>query len=159
MNISIRTIPHADQLYETVGNYFLIPNETDVARRLDVVVSDLRDWKMEFLIGIHETIESALMLAAGIPLIASTDFDVLYEAARPDEDGWRNSDAVDKFRAVIGPEDPLPTRDSEPGDHPASPYKRQHCFATAVERLLAAELAVDWEAYTIACENAGKPKA
>jgi hypothetical protein len=38
-------------------------------------------------------------------------------------------------------------KDVEPGDHPDAPYKREHCFATGIERLLAAELGVDWTAY------------
>jgi DNA polymerase elongation subunit (family B) len=37
--------------------------------------------------------------------------------------------------------------DSEPGDDPKAPYYRQHQIATAVERLLAVELGVDWGAY------------
>jgi hypothetical protein len=36
---------------------------------------------------------------------------------------------------------------SEPGDAAGAPYKKEHFFATTVERLLAAELGVDWEKY------------
>ena len=150
MNIIIKTIPHKEQAYETVGDYAMLPNGV-----LDVVVSDLGDERMEFLVGIHEAIEAGLMRFAGIPLRASTDFDVLYEAARPDADGWRDTTAVEAFLAMAGEDAPLPTTDSEPGDHPAAPYARQHTIATAAERMLAAELGVDWHAYTVACENAG----
>ena len=43
----------------------------------------------------------------------------------------------------------------EPGDCPDAPYKRQHCVATGVERIMAAMLGVDWKAYEDDC-NADK---
>jgi len=150
LNIIIKAIPHKEQAYETVGDYAMLPNGV-----LDVVVSELGDARMEFLVGIHEAIEAGLMHFAGIPLQSSTDFDVLYEAARPDAEGWHDSTAVAAFLAIAGEDAPLPTVDSEPGDHPAAPYRKQHTLATAAERMLAAELGVDWHAYTEACEHAG----
>jgi hypothetical protein len=38
-------------------------------------------------------------------------------------------------------------KDTEPGDDPRAPYHKQHVFAENIERLLAAELGVDWSAY------------
>ncbi len=35
----------------------------------------------------------------------------------------------------------------EPGDAGDSPYRHEHFFATNLERLLAAELGVDWAVY------------
>ena len=35
----------------------------------------------------------------------------------------------------------------EPGDDPKAPYRKQHLIATGVEKLMAAELGVDWKAY------------
>lgn len=35
----------------------------------------------------------------------------------------------------------------EPGDSAFSPYKRQHNFATAVERMMCAAMGIDWAAY------------
>jgi hypothetical protein len=35
----------------------------------------------------------------------------------------------------------------EPGDHEHAPYRREHFFATNLERLLSAELGVDWFEY------------
>lgn len=35
----------------------------------------------------------------------------------------------------------------EPGDSPESPYRKEHCFATAVERMLCAAMGVDWKTY------------
>ena len=40
--------------------------------------------------------------------------------------------------------------DSEPGDDPNCPCRKEHFFVTSVERLLAAELGVDWAEYDAA---------
>jgi hypothetical protein len=39
------------------------------------------------------------------------------------------------------------SNEAEPGDDPAAPYRREHFFATNIERLFAAELGVDWSEY------------
>jgi hypothetical protein len=36
---------------------------------------------------------------------------------------------------------------SEPGDDPRAPYYREHQFASGMERLMAAELGIDWQQY------------
>ena len=43
--------------------------------------------------------------------------------------------------------------DDEPGDDPTAPYHREHCFATAVERMLIAALGVSWADYDQAVES------
>ena len=43
----------------------------------------------------------------------------------------------------------------EPGDAPDAPYRREHFFATNVERLLAAELGVDWEIFEAYADSLG----
>jgi hypothetical protein len=43
----------------------------------------------------------------------------------------------------------------EPGDAPDSPYRREHFFATSLERLLAAELGVDWAVYEAHVDSLG----
>jgi hypothetical protein len=55
-------------------------------------------------------------------------------------------EAVDKFDKAYEAKR-KPGDDSEPGDDPRAPYYRQHQIATGIERLLAAELGVDWEVY------------
>jgi hypothetical protein len=37
--------------------------------------------------------------------------------------------------------------DEEPGDDLRAPYHCEHVFATKVERMLAREMGVDWDAY------------
>jgi len=41
----------------------------------------------------------------------------------------------------------------EPGDDPRAPYYREHQFASGMERLMAAELGVDWQQYTGMAED------
>jgi len=56
-------------------------------------------------------------------------------------------EAVDKF------DKEFVQRDTEPGDAPNSPYQKQHCIATGVERILAACLGVKWQEYEDALEK------
>lgn len=67
MRTVIEVIPHEQQRYNTIGDWYL-DRENDV---LHIKVSFLGNWKMEYLIGEHENIEANLCLAAGI-----TDHDV-----------------------------------------------------------------------------------
>jgi len=85
-----------------------------------IIASNLEDQNMEFLILIHELVEMTLCRAAGI-----------------------TQEEVDIFDKQHEDEQDV----SELGDLTNAPYARQHCIATAVERLLAAELGVSWAEY------------
>jgi hypothetical protein len=113
MDIVARVIPHDEQRYETVGDWRF-------HTALQVRVSEMRDWRYEMLVTIHEIVEAVLCRAAGI------HDDVV--------------DAFDAEHAQLGGK-------GEPGDSPDAPYRRQHGIATGIERLLAAEMGVDWVAY------------
>lgn len=86
---------------------------------LTIRVSQLKDWRASMLIGVHELVEALLCKARNID---------------PGE--------VDAFDCAFG----APV-DSEPGDDPAAPYHREHCTATGIERIMAAELKVAWQPY------------
>jgi hypothetical protein len=118
LRIVIDTIPHSRQRYPTVGDW-----QVDKAGNLHITISKMSDQRYEFLIGMHEAIEAYLAIHAGVSPEAVDKFYKAYEAHRK-----RGND-------------------SEPGDDPKAPYYRQHQIATAVERLLASELGVDWGAY------------
>jgi hypothetical protein len=118
MKIHIETIPHEDQRYPTVGDYW----EQDGVEQ--VRVSKMKDWRYEILVTVHELVEMAITRHRGIPEEAISEFDIAFEKSREE-------------RLTIG----------EPGDHPQAPYRREHFFATSLERLLAAELEVDWPEY------------
>jgi len=118
MNVRIEVIPHKDQRYETVGDWFFEPNG-DITIR----VSKLANWKREMLVAVHELVEVLLCKSDHVSQKAVDEFDILYEKHRSKGDT------------------------SEPGDWPDAPYARQHCIATGIERILAAELKVCWKDY------------
>ena len=119
MQITIRTIPHSEQRYPTCGDWQNLPNGD-----LLITISEMNDWKKEFLVAFHELAEVMLCKDRGIEQELVDRFDMEYEAHRSDWD-----------------------RTSEPGDAAGAPYHREHFFATSVERLMAAELGVDWSEY------------
>lgn len=84
---------------------------------LRIKVSELTDWRREALIAVHELVEVLLCQDKGIGAKEVDEFDMNFKG------------------------------DSEPGDCPEAPYVRQHCIATGIERMLAAELNVAWEPY------------
>jgi len=122
MNITIKTIPHKDQRYKTVGDWFFTENGD-----LEIRVSDMGNPDYEFLVGLHELVEVYLCKKRGITDEVVSAFDKKFEemrAAYPD---------------IIG--------DDEPGFSPRAPYIKEHGFATNVEMGTARELGVDIEAY------------
>lgn len=117
MNITIKVIPHEVQRYPTVGDWFYVGDD------LEIHVSKLSDWRHEMLIAVHELYEALLCEHDGVTQKQVDDFDKAYEANRD-----RN-------------------HDTEPGDDPAAPYRRQHFRATNIERQLADALDVNWQEY------------
>lgn len=117
MPIEIKSIPHKDQRYETVGDFW------DDEEGTRVRVSEMNNEDYEFCVAIHELIESYLCHNRGIKEEEITTFDMAFEAKRKK-----------------GNED-------EPGDDSNAPYCKEHFFATTIERLLAAELGIDWKLY------------
>jgi len=116
--INIQVIPHSQQRYETVGDWW-----KDEQGILQIRVSEFDDWKMESAVAVHELIEIILCHARGIKQDIVDDFDKNFEANR--QEG--NTD--------------------EPGDDPKAPYRKEHFFATSIERLLCAELDINWKEY------------
>ncbi len=129
MRIHIQTIPHDEQRYPTVGDYW------DAEGIEQVRISKMKDWRYEILVTVHELIEMAITKHRGIPEESITAFDVAFEKAR-------------EVGLVEG----------EPGDQPDAPYRREHVFATNIERLFAAELDVDWREYDTYVNSLGVKK-
>lgn len=125
MKITIETIPHNEQRYDTCGDWQM--TGTFRHGELHVTVSDLNNWRLEALIGIHELVEAMLCFPAG-PTGAEVD----------------NWDMGDKWKENGYP---------DPGEDPSAPYHKQHRVATVVESLVAAELRVDWRDYTRAIDD------
>lgn len=116
--ITLREIPHGDQRYETVGDWFVLPNGSWHLR-----ASNMGDWRYAFLVLVHELVEMALCQHRGIPEAAVTQFDLDFEAQR------------------------APGNTDEPGHDPLAPYHAEHVFAEGIERQLAEALGVQWDSY------------
>ena len=120
IKIIIETIDKNKVRYPTVGDYFY---DGDV---LKIWVADMGNEDMNFLVCLHELIEEYLTKKRGITEHDIMQFDLMFEAER------------DKG---------LHTDEEEPGWDSRSPYKKEHAFAEAMERLMANELGVDWSVY------------
>ena len=121
--IIIKTIPDTHQRYNTVGDYY-----TDKEGNRIFTVSDMDNWKYEFLVTIHELVENALCQSRGISDEMIDAFDISFEKER-----LSNPD--------IG----------MPGDATNAPYFKEHQFATKIEKMMAEELGVNWEKYAGTC--------
>ncbi len=117
MNLHATVIPEVEQRREVNGADWF----WDAAGDLQVRVSPLSDWRYEVLLQIHELVEAVLCSHDGVPQSAVDAFDIEYDKTH--------------------------TFDVNAGDDPACPYLKQHCVATAVERILAAHMGVCWETY------------
>lgn len=115
--IVIEFIPHNKQRYETVGDWYYKKGV------LHIKVSMMSDWRYEVLVAIHELAEVMLCRQRGIETAVVDRFDMEFERKRK------------------------PGNEDEPGDDPRAPYRKEHFFATNIERQLALELGVDWKTY------------
>ena len=121
MNINVKTIPHKEQRYDTVGDYWDDENDTEI--RVSEEIGD----DYAFLVAIHEFVEQYLCKKRGITEESITKFDEKFESLR-----------------IEGNMD-------EPGDDVNAPYAKEHCFATGIERLMCAELGINWKDYDNKC--------
>lgn len=117
MNIHIKVIPESEMRPEVNGADWFFDSNGD----LQVRVSPMSDWRREVLLGIHEAVEAIMCMHNGVSQAAVDAFDLEY----------------DKTHAF----------DVNAGDDPKAPYVREHCLATAIERILCAELEVNWQEY------------
>ena len=60
MKIVIETVPHAEQRYNTIGDW-----QWD-GSTLNIKVSQMGDWRKEMLVGVHELVETLLCKKAGV---------------------------------------------------------------------------------------------
>lgn len=118
--IEIKTIPHNQQRYDTVGDWW-----TD-DEGWHIRVSQLGDWRYNFLVAFHELLECAWCKWKAVPQEDVDTFDMVFEAAR------------------------IPGDLREPGDDRHSPYRMGHELAGLAERLAGMALGVDWKAYEAA---------
>ena len=85
-------------------------------------VSETGDWRYNAAVAVHELVEALLCRNDDVSQAEVDRFDM----------GFRG--------------------EGEPGDAQDAPYARQHCFATAVERMLIAAFGLSWAEYDKAVE-------
>ena len=124
MKINFQVIPHAEQRYDTCGDYW------QDGGTLQFRVSRLSSRKYEWLVFLHELIEYALCAFADIKPADIDAFDMAYEKGR--QTGL----------APCG----CPIQ-SEPGFDSHAPYRRQHFMADIAERTCAYAMGVNWIEY------------
>lgn len=127
----IESIPHDQQRYETVGDYWF-----DDLGVLHFRVSDMGNEDFEFLVLIHELLEEHNTRRRGLKEPDIKAFDELYEIER-------NAGLHANYE--------------EPGFDPRAPYLREHTLSTGVEMMLAAYLGVKWSDYEAAVESLSFP--
>ena len=116
--IHFKAIPHKEQQYETVGDYYKFGG-------MQFRVSKMNE-DAEFLVLMHELTEWYLTYKRGIKIKDIDKFDINFEKER--EMGLHNDQ-------------------EEPGNSKNAPYYAEHKFATMIERLIARELKVNWKEY------------
>jgi hypothetical protein len=142
MNIDWRVIPHKEQRYPTVGDWWW-----DNAV-LHLRVSKMSDIRYELLVGLHELIEVMLCEFAKVSQSDSDKFDEEFEATRENliQSGLFNFETliVLPCGCALKKSHEL---EYEPGDDPHAPYNKQHQIASVCERALAFFLGVNWGEY------------
>jgi hypothetical protein len=117
MDIHIKVIPESEMRAEVSGADWFFDDKGD----LQVRISPMSDWRRETLLAIHECVEAVMCHHNGVTVKAVDEFDQKYYETHAD--------------------------DLDAGDEPDAPYRHEHCLATAIERILCAELGVIWSEY------------
>lgn len=117
MNLICKVIPESEMRAEVNGADWFWDEHGD----LQVRVSPMSNWRYEVLLMIHELTEAVMCMHNGVSQAAVDKFDLEYDKTH--------------------------TFDLDAGDDPHAPYVREHCLATAIERILCAELDVNWLSY------------
>jgi hypothetical protein len=124
VKITLETIPHEKQRLGVIGDWYFESNGDLVVR-----VSDLGDWRYNFLVARHEMDEAMLCMLAGITT----------EMVDEDQANENDTDDPDSFSG-----------------YPGARLQNQHNDALAAEWVMARILGVDWKSYGDAAERVGK---
>ena len=152
--VSIVTVPHDDQRYDTVGDY-----EFEGAL-LRMKVSDMGDWRFGIACAMHELFEAALLVQHKIDEAQVSEFDTDYEAARQvylkyDAEHAERLDpsgAIKTYRAKWACPCEI-DNGTEPGEDIHSPYYAEHMAADNLERIVLRELGGVWKDYQAKVES------
>lgn len=124
--IVIEVIPHSQQRYPTVGDW-----QFDSYGDLQIKVSDMGNWRYNFLVARHEMDEAALCMWRGV---RQEEVDA-YDFSNPDAGGDSFSESMN------------------------APYYTEHCDALAAEWVMSRLLGVRWKKYSDALQNLFEEKS
>lgn len=122
--IVIELVDHANQRYNTVGDWYLEgPTLVIKGSKLPLVKGNrIRPWVLNWAVPLHELCEALTALSNGVTVEEVDDFDKQFELDHADDD-------------------------DEPGDDPRCPVHKQHQFACMVEEAFIKMIPFDWESY------------
>jgi len=126
MRINAKVIPHAEQRYNTVGDWWFHADPEDGGLIMEIRVSDMGrravDCDYEALLLVHEIVEAWLCWRRGITDEQVTTFDKKFEAEG---------------------------NDGEPGTSVDAPYHREHIQAELLEQGFAVAMGTSWPWYEV----------
>ena len=133
LNIEMKTIPFEEMRYPTIGDYWddkknVCHGHGDFSNeKIELYRSaNLGDWRMEFLVLLHEFIESHLNRNQGISEPDVKAFDEMFE---------------EEVKKGLQP------TDAEPGFDPRAPYRDNHALADLIEMMVAYKMGVNIDDY------------
>jgi hypothetical protein len=132
LKINIRTKPIWKIRYKEIGDYYWIVSPVPEENILKIVVAEMENPDYEFLVVLHELIESYLLSRKGISFEVVDEYDMRFE--KEQKEGKRPKKAV-------------------AGEQKDCPYKKEHAFATKIEKMVAKYLKVNWGQYDKYLDN------
>jgi hypothetical protein len=130
MKIVMQDIPFEEMRYPTIGDYW---DDRFGKQQIEQYrVARLGDWKMEFLVLLHEFIESHLNRSQGISEPDVKKFDEMFE---------------EEVKKGLQP------ADAEPGFDPRAPYRDNHSLADLIEVMVAYKMGVNMDEYNAKLEE------
>jgi hypothetical protein len=126
VRIVIETVNHSKQRYCTCGDYWI-----DKKGTIQIRISKM-DWKLQWLVIVHELVEIFLCLLRGIEFGDIDKYDIKFESDR--NNGERGET-------------------DEPGDGIDSPYRDEHCISVGFERVLCGIAMIPWRIYENVVNN------
>ncbi len=117
MKIIIEAIPKTQMRYDTAGDWFQDGDDLRIQVDDDLPVDE------QFLIALHELVEVKLCVMRGVSQAMVDSFD------------------VEEWPRLVAEQPGL--AETEPGDHPSAPYRKEHRAAALVEHFAASLMGLD----------------
>lgn len=122
--ITVTIIDHTKQRYDTLGDYWF-----DDEGNWHLAISDMGDWRYNFLVALHELVEMALIKQKAFGLMLS------------EQQMERQICEFDKAMLSDSP------HIEDPGMDPHAPYHQEHLIATGIEIQMCGHLGLNFREY------------